>query len=83
MNCTRCGHCCKTVRLFWPNDPDSISLAKIRGLKIVNTTPENYFITIEIEKDCPHLRQVDGKYECAMQKNKPKICRDFYCEKCK
>lgn len=83
--CQRCGDCCRTYT-FWltnrsfDNDPKEIKrLAEYHNLECMKNAKGE--LGIKIPMTCIHLKMVDGKSECAIQDDKPVVCREYFCGK--
>lgn len=73
-DCLKCLECCKVIifhTLYRASD-DAIAFFRMRGLRV---KAEDGFITIEIDKDCPHLSE-EG---CKIYLNRPKSCEVYDC----
>ena len=64
----------------YDNDPDEIKLLiAFHGLIPVRNKKGE--LGIHIPSECIHFEMIDGKSSCKINDTKPKVCRDYFCEK--
>ena len=83
--CDRCGDCCRTYS-FWmsnrsfDNDPKEIKkLIEYHNCEPIRNAKGE--LGIKIPMTCIHLRNIDGKCDCAIQDDKPVVCKEYFCER--
>ena len=81
--CFNCGKCCNSYSFWMTNrsfDDDPKEIKKL--IEYHNCQPmknEKGELGIKIPMTFIHLRTVDGDSQCAIQDDKPVVCREYYC----
>ena len=92
VGCVRCGRCCSSAFLALTNvpaDQDEQDLARwllYHGCEPMRyPTPEGDVLAVKIPLPCKHLAREPrgGKTSCLIYENRPKVCREYLCEKAK
>lgn len=90
MACKRCGICCKETFFVLkdvPLDNDTREIGRWAFYHGVKTSKYNIdgtnYLAVGLPGECKYLKQKDGLYECSIYENRPRICKDYICEKSK
>ena len=76
MPCRKCGACCRTMRVTWPNNREMQEYIAARGFKIIQQTKK--LIEVEFYHRCEML-DIDGKSCMAHDNGKPSLCQVWPC----
>lgn len=87
MDCKRCGKCCQRMIIALHNVPinnDKQELGRWLSYHGVETTKifngKEDVLAIKFNKLCKFAETKDGLfYSCKIYKNRPQICRDYWC----
>jgi len=72
-HCNMCGHCCRVIVNIIPMSEESVTWAKARGYKCLDSSEKH--LAIEIPSVCP---QLDKDNKCLLEgDDKPVTCQQY------
>lgn len=90
MGCLRCGVCCKQTFFVLrdvPVEQDEREIAKwamYHGVKVMRYGIDGVdYLAVSLPGVCRYLIEKDGEFSCAIYRQRPKVCQDYFCDRAK